>query len=161
MPLEFPNDDRMRDTATPVAEVRAAYLRPLSGTPAPDAPIAQGVTIFQVCEAHLAKAESEGAKYTLVVRQNTLLDFCVGLPSQFIRGRGTKKAKPKPADYVHDGYGTMPVGKLRPIHIDRWLQEHPNCNGSRRPQIQAVKRALHFLGFLLNLGERFGLVCVE
>jgi integrase len=134
----------MRDKDTPVAEVRAAYHRLLSGTPAPDAPVDDGVTIFQICEAYLAKAESEGAKSTLTVRQNTLFDFCVGLPSRFIPGRGTERDKPKPDDYFHDGYGTMSVGKLRPIHIDQWLQAHPNWNGSRRTQIQAVKRALNY-----------------
>lgn len=38
----------------------------------------------------------------------------------------------------------MAVEKLKPIHIDRWLQAHPKWKGFRRTKIQAVKRALNY-----------------
>ena len=39
----------------------------------------------------------------------------------------------------------MPSGELRPFHIHKWLDTHPNWgNGGRRMAIQAIKRMLNF-----------------
>lgn len=142
VPLEYENGDRMRSKNTPIADVKAAYHR-LMTTPLPPAP-EDGATILQVCTAYLAKVKDSGASSTLTVRTNTLFDFCFGLPSRFVPRNGKMPAKPKTSDYIHKGFGLMPVAQLRPIHIDKWLQYHPNWKGCRRTKIQAVKRALNY-----------------
>lgn len=124
----------MRDRDTPLADVKAAYKRSLS----PEPTSCDGVTTLEVCTAYLAKVESEGAAATFASRQATLFYFCFGLSMKFI------KAKPEPSDYIHKGYGRLAVAELLPIHIDRWLQAHPNWKGGHRTKIQAVKRALNY-----------------
>jgi integrase len=158
VPLEYPNGDRMRDKAAPVAEVRAAYLRLLSGqiaettarpASAPAVPTTQSysgndATVFQVCEAYLAKVESEGARSTLDTRRRILFDFCLGLPPRFMPKGKVEPPTPGPDDYLHDGFGALPAAKLIPLHLDKWLQAHPTWKGSRRTALQAVKRALNY-----------------
>lgn len=143
VPLEYENGDRMRDQNTPQADVKLAYHRMMAAPaqPADDGPDA---TVLQVCLAYLAMVEDSGAKSTFVSRQNTLFDFCIGLPSRFIQRNGNEPPKPTTGDYIHNGYGQMTVSQLRPIHIDKWLQAHPAWKGGRRTRIQAVKRALNY-----------------
>ncbi len=137
VPLEYDNGDRMRDQNTPQADVKAAYHRMMA---APDEPVDDGsdVSVLQVCLAYLRKVEDSGAKSTFISRQNTLFDFCYGLPSRFIERNGKQPPKPKAGDYAHDGFGQMSVSKLLPIHMDKWLQAHPRWKGGRRTRIQAV-----------------------
>jgi integrase len=142
VPLEYPNGDRMRDERTPPADIKAAYFR-LMSTPT-DQVETTDVSVLQVCNAYLATVEDSGAKSTLVVRENTLFDFCFGLPSRFVRRNGKEPAKPKKGDHIHPGFGRMAVSELKPLHIDKWLQAHPNWKGARRTKIQAVKRALNY-----------------
>jgi len=144
VPLEYENGDRMRSQNISAAEVKAAYLRCLTEPDVPDE--IGGATVLQVCTAYLDKVKCEGAEATHTSRQNTLFDFCFGLPSKFIADRPKKKPTPKPAakDYIHKGYGKMRVADLKPYHIDQWLQSHPTWKGGRRTKIQAVKRALNY-----------------
>jgi integrase len=142
VPLEYANGDRMRSKNTPLSDVKAAYLRLIAG-PVDDAP-ADGVTVLQVCTAYLAKVKDDGAASTFTGRQNTLFDFCFGLPSRFVPGRGIERPDPKTSDYIHDGFGRYAVSKLMPLHLDQWLQAHPTWKGGRRTRIQAVKRALNY-----------------
>jgi hypothetical protein len=132
----------MRDRDTPLAEVKAAYLRALV-EPSTDAPRA-AVTVGEVCDAYLAHVHDTGSKETFDGRQNTLFDFCKGLPSKFVPREGKAQKKPTPDDYIHDGFGHLAVDELRPIHVEKWLQAHPTWKGGRRTKIQAVKRALNY-----------------
>lgn len=143
VPLEYDNGDRMRDQNTPQADVKLAYHRLMV---APTEPSDDGpdVSVSQICLAYLAQVEDSGAQSTFISRQNTLFEFCYGLPSRFIPRNGKQPPKPKPSDYTHNGFGQMPVSKLLPIHMDKWLQAHPSWKGGRRTRIQAVKRALNY-----------------
>jgi integrase len=133
----------MRDRDVPISDVKAASQRLVSAPPeVPDD--ASEITVSQVCEAYLAKVQDSGAKATFDVRYRTIFDFCRGLPSRFMPR--DEKAPPTPSkrDFIHAGYGDMPVSALKPIHIDKWLQAHPNWKGARRTKIQAIKRALNY-----------------
>jgi integrase len=125
---------------TPAAALKAAYRRALT-TPEPTADPGDGVTLLEVCDAYLAKVKAEGAQATYVGRSATLFDLCQGLPYRFC---GEGKPKPKASDYIHKGFGSLPIADMRPIHLDRWLQAHPKWKGARRTKIQAVKRALNY-----------------
>ena len=142
VPLEYEDGGRMRDENTPPADVKAAYFR-LMAAPADQDEVGDA-SVLQVCDAYLATVEDSGAKSTLVSRENTLFDFCFGLPSRFVKRNGKVPPKPTKSDYSHAGYGKMPVSQLRPLHLDKWLQAHPNWKGGRRTRIQAVKRALNY-----------------
>lgn len=144
LPLEYENGDRMRSQNTPLSEVKAAYHRRMNAPSNPSS--IPDVTVLQVCTAYLDKVRDDGAEATHTSRQNTLFDFCFGLPSRFIADREKQKPTPKPTpgDYVHKGFGQLNVSDLRPIHLDRWLQAHPNWKGGRRTKIQAVKRAFNY-----------------
>ena len=142
VPLEYEGGDRMWDENTPQADVKAAYFR-LMAAPADQVDVGD-VSVWQVCNAYLATVEDSGAKSTLVSRENTLFDFCFGLPSRFVKRNGKVPPKPTKSDYIHPGFGRMSVSQLRPLHLDKWLQAHPNWKGGRRTRIQAVKRALNY-----------------
>ena len=162
--LEFENRDRMRDRNTPAAELKAAVRRATDAVAATPQVVAEDegpessvdtaaevqafageVTIEDVCTAYLARVQDAGAEATLISRRNTLFDWCYGLPSRFIQVDEAKpKSKPKQSDYIHDGYGLLPVSQLKPLHLDQWLQAHPTWKGGRRTRIQAVKRALNY-----------------
>lgn len=138
VPLEYPNGDRMRDRNTPIADVKAAYLRVLMGESTSSN--AGDPSILEVCTAYLAKAEADGAEKTFKDRADTLYDFCFGYPPRFRQSdtRPTKK------DRIHKGYGGMTTSDLKPLHIDQWLQAHKTWNGGKRSRVQAVKRALNY-----------------
>lgn len=144
VPLEYENGDRMRSKNIPVEEVKSAYRRSLIEPD--DSESVVDATVLQVCTAYLDKVKDSGAESTYTVRQNTLFDFCFGLPSRFVPGRKKQKPtqKPTPKDYIHKGFGALSVSQLRRHHIDKWLQSHPTWKGSRRTRIQAVKRALNY-----------------
>src|SRR5262249_14166652 len=78
-------------------------------------------------------------------RADTLYDFCTGLPSRF-RDKENGKTPPIPTqdDYVHRGYGRMPISEFKPLHIDQWLHAHETWKGGKRTRVQAVKRAFNY-----------------
>jgi len=133
----------MRGQNTPIAEVKAAYHRERAKPTVPQPVVAEPntVTVLAVCNAYLDQALAVNAKATYDNRADALFDFCFGLPARF---RHEGKAKPKPSDYIHSGYGQVLVGDLRPLDIDTWLQKHPTWKGAKRTKIQAVKRALNY-----------------
>ena len=141
VPLLFENGDRMREKATPTAELKAAYVRRLLEPTVTPASLSSNVTVLHVCTAYLDQVKSEGATATYDGRSRTLFDFCFGLPSRFL---GDDKPQPTASDYIHDGFGKQPVSALKPFHINKWLQAHPTWKGSKRSHIQAVKRAINF-----------------
>jgi hypothetical protein len=114
VPLEYENGDRMRDQNTPQADVKLAYHRMMAAPtqPADDGPNA---TVLQICLAYLAMVEDSGAKSTFISRQNTLFDFCMGLPSRFIERNGN--TPPKPADPA-----------AFPSQFQRRFPPHPKCH---------------------------------
>ena len=140
VPLVYENGDRMRDKKTPVAELKAAHARRLLE---PTAAVVEpnDVTVFHVCSAYLEQIKVEGAQSTYDGRSKTLFDFCFGLPSRFL---GDDKPKPTKKDYIHDGFGKLPVSSLKKFHVNKWLLAHPTWNGSKRTHIQAIKRAFNF-----------------
>jgi hypothetical protein len=84
--------------------LKAAHVR-LITTPAEAAQVVEAVetvTVEEVCLAYLEKVKADGAKSTYIVRQNTIFDFCVGLPSRFVPN-GKPKPEPKRSDYIHKG----------------------------------------------------------
>ena len=83
MPLEYDNGDRMRDQNTPQTDVKTAYHRIMAAPVVPPED-GQDVSVLQVCLAYLATVEDSGAPSTFISRQNTLFEFCYGLPSRFI-----------------------------------------------------------------------------
>ncbi|TWT87174.1 hypothetical protein Mal64_27100 [Pseudobythopirellula maris] len=83
------------------------------------------MTVFDVCTAYLAKVADSGAPSTFESRQRTLFDFTIGLPSRFVPKPGKEEKKPKRSDYLHDGFGKLSVPKLKPLHLDKWLQAPP------------------------------------
>jgi integrase len=142
VPLTYANGDRMRSENTPLAEVKAAYVR-LIVAPAQQTVESDGVTVEQVCTAYLQHVKHSGAESTFIARRVTLFDFCIGLPSRFIPN-GKPKPKPKKSDYAHKGFGRIEVASLKPLHLDQWLQSHKGWKGCRRTRIQAVKRAFNY-----------------
>jgi integrase len=139
--LEYENRDRMRDKETPAAELKAAYARYLTKPEATPVDPSSNVTVLQVCTAYLEQVKAEGATATYDGRSRTLFDFCFGLPSRFL---GDDKPKPKKRDYIHDGFGKLPISSLKKYHLNKWLQAHPTWKGSKRSHIQAIKRAINF-----------------
>lgn len=131
--------ERLREKDIPESVVREAHARWLL-TRQKEQPRTNSTTVLEVCQAYLAKAKSEGAKKTYDDRADTLYDFCMGVPPRYRK----RKDKPPASDRIHAGYGSMLVAKLKPIHIDQWLQSHPNWNGGKRTRIQAVKRSLNY-----------------
>lgn len=167
VPLEYVNGERMRDKATPIADVKAAHKRVIAANGAAKSvavvqpsnaataaeiaestnELSESLTVWDVCMAYLAEAKATGAETTYSARAGILFDFCFGLPARFRPfddPDAPPRPKPKDSDYIHDGYGQLPVHKLKPIHIDTWLQKHPRWKGGRRTKIQAVKRALNY-----------------
>jgi hypothetical protein len=95
----------------------------------------------------LAQAKATGATSTYQARAGILFDFCFGLPAKFRpHDDPTPPAKPKPTkdDYIHDGLGKLVASDLKRLHVDTWLQRHPEWRGGRRTKIQAVLRALNY-----------------
>lgn len=144
VPLLDDDGNHLKDKSTPKATVKAAYQRLISEPEQPAESDANspddGVTILEVCTAYLAKAETDNSPSTYASRAGTLFDFCYGLPSKF---RGSD-ATPKDSDYIHDGYGKLPVSRLLKLHLDRWLAKHKKWKGGKRTKIQAVLRALNY-----------------
>ncbi len=151
VPLLDEQGNRLRDKVTPKEVIEAAYDRlkarvkaeaeaKLSGVKLPDT-----VTILDVCMLYLVKAEHEDSAKTFKDRADTLYDFCTGLPARF-RDKKNGKEVPEPteSDYIHRGYGKMPISELKPLHIDQWLHAHATWKGGRRTRVQAVKRALNY-----------------
>ena len=133
--LEYENCDRMRDKETPAADLKAAYARQLAKPEAAPVDPSSNVTVFQVCTAYLEQVKAAGATATYDGRSRTIFDFCFGLPSRFL---GDDKPKPKTSDYIHDGFGKLPITSLKPFHLNKWLQAHPTWKGSKRSHIQAI-----------------------
>jgi len=92
--------------------------------------------------------EPRGVASTFRNRGRTLFDFCYGLPGEFFCDGDLKKRAAKgdaEAKRIHDGYGSLPVSELRPVHIDEWIEFHSGwTSGGQRTHIQAVKRAFNF-----------------
>jgi hypothetical protein len=64
----------------------------------------ESVTVEEVCLAYLEKVKADGAKSTYIVRQNTIFDFCCGLPSRFVPN-GKPKPEPRRGDFIHKDMG--------------------------------------------------------
>jgi integrase len=145
VPLEYDDRGRMRAKDTPLADIKAAYQKALGPSPEEnEVESGDGPTVMDVCLAYLAKVKDTGADATYSNRHHTLFDLCSGLPSRFIPVKGKPRVKPTADDYIHKGFGKLKVADLKPLHLDRWLQAHPNWKGGRRTKIQAVKRALNY-----------------
>ena len=113
----------------------------------PTAPLSQSdnITVLEVCQAYLSKViEEKGKNRTYELRARILFDFCFGLPPRFRAKDGKPGRKATKADKIHDGFGSLTVGELKKVHIDRWLQAHSEWDGCKRTQIQGVKRALNY-----------------
>jgi integrase len=50
-------------------------------------------------------------------------------------------------DFLQDfcgAYGTLLARELKPLHVTRWLDDHPGWKGSRRNAVVAVKQAFNW-----------------
>jgi hypothetical protein len=149
--LEDEQRNRLRDQRTPKEVIEAAYERAKAKAKAEADAKAKGirlpdsVTVLDVCMLYLVKAQNEDSKKTFNDRADTLYDFCTGLPARF-RDKKNGKPVPEPSkdDYIHRGYGKMPISELKPLHIDQWLHAHKTWKGGKRTRVQAVKRALNY-----------------
>jgi hypothetical protein len=95
----------MQDENIPLTNVKAAYFQ-LMAAPADQVEVGDA-SVLQVYDAYLATVHDTGAKSTLVGRENTLFDFCFGLPSRFVKREGKVPPKPAKNDYIHSGFGKM------------------------------------------------------
>ena len=98
-------------------------------------------TVESICKTYLDQCKATGAAGTHELRANLLFDFCAGFPARF---RVRPKSERKPSDRIHQGFGSMTIAELKPLHVDQWLAAHPAWGGSRRAAIQAVKRAMNY-----------------
>lgn len=96
--------------------------------------------LMEVCRAYLEHAEKHASPATLKMRAEMLFDFCTGYPPRF----RDSAEKPTPKDKIHPGLREKPVGDLIGKDIEKWLDAHPDWNGTRRIAIQAVKRCLNY-----------------
>lgn len=96
VPLNNETGERLCDERTPLAEVKAAYFRVMSGQDF-DEPV-ERVKVLDICQAYLAKVDDDGAPSTYEARQRTLFEFCFGLPSRFIPREGKPEKWPKHSD---------------------------------------------------------------
>jgi hypothetical protein len=149
VPLEYLSGERMLDKATPIADVKAAFIRAIAANGAAKSVMevqpsntvtatasagstneqSESLTAWDVCMAYLAEAKATGAETTYKARAGILFDFCFGLPARFRPDDdpdAPPKPKPKKSDYIHNGYDQLPVSQLKPFHIDTWLQKHPS-----------------------------------
>jgi hypothetical protein len=120
----------MRDRDIPISDVKAACQRLVSApSEAPDE--GREVTVTQVRDAFLTKVKDSGAESTFGVRYRTFFDFCRGLSSRFMPRDGKTPPTARKCDFIHGGYGDMPVSALKPI---KWLQAHraERGHGERR-----------------------------
>lgn len=134
--LRDEHNEPLRRRSTPITDLKAALKRII---PSPAVRV-NGVTLREVCYAYLEKTKADGALKTYRDRRDTLFDLCTGLPPKF----QAENSAPVMSDYIHKGYGDIPVAQLRPIDIDRWLAVHKTWGGGRRSRVQAVKRALNY-----------------
>jgi integrase len=73
----------------------------------------------QVCDLFLDHASRHNEPATYAWYKSFLQDFC-------------------------DHYGKVPAADLKPIHVTRWLDAHPDWKGGRRNAVAALKRAFNF-----------------
>ncbi|HEY2761237.1 MAG TPA: hypothetical protein VGI75_10850, partial [Pirellulales bacterium] len=133
--------EKLRDPKATARVIKNAYHNWLKTNPFKNADAdTSDITVIEVCNAYLAEVEANGAEQTFSRRADTLFDFCFGLPARF-REKHDKATK---SNKIHEGFGSMKVSELKPIHVDRWTQAHPSWNGGKRTKIQALKRALNY-----------------
>jgi hypothetical protein len=85
----------------------------------PQLPPAAAVLVCQVCDLFLTFSEKHNDARTFKWYKAYLQDFC-------------------------DSYGTMKAVELKPLHVTRWLDAHPDWGTGRRCAITAVKRAFNW-----------------
>jgi integrase len=148
VPLRGEDGTHLIDPLLPEEEVKKAYARWLlcNKEQAKRQAMGDSATVMRVVNDYLDHAKVSNRPSTYEKRGLFLFDFCFGLSSRFWDyGRGRKVPKPKPAEYIHPGYGEKQVGKIIPMDIQRWLDKHPGWGQStRRMAIQAVRRAFNY-----------------
>jgi integrase len=138
----------LKDPQTPDEVLKDAYARYRLGIQERMKREAVGDTapIGRICQDYLDHAKGNNRPSTFQKRGEFLFDFCHGLTAKFWDyGRGRRVPKPTAADYIHDGYGKLPVGQLIPMDVQRWLDKHSTWGaGTRRIAIQGLKRAFNY-----------------
>jgi len=148
VPLTDADGNRLRDPRLTETVLREAHARFLVSRNKPK-PTLGHVTLFEVCDYYLSRAEKECRASTVEKRADTLFDLCCGFPARF---RESKK-KPTEKDRIHPGYGHIAISDLRPHHLEAWIDSHKadKARGltgwltltGHRTRLQAVKRALN------------------
>lgn len=140
-PLRDDNGQHIKDRQVDEAVLRDAYARwRLSHDTTPEV---SGVTVREVCQTYLAKCKATDRPKTFAMRADALYDFCTGFPPRF-RKRDPGGDKTVKRERIHKGYGDLAASELIRLHLDEWIIAHENWNGSKRTQIQAVKRAFNY-----------------
>ncbi|HKB04963.1 MAG TPA: site-specific integrase [Gemmataceae bacterium] len=79
-------------------------------------PVRGKLTVAQVCDLFLDYSHKHHAADTYQTYRHFLQKFC-------------------------DAHGRLTAADVRPIHVTRWLDNHPSWKGGRRHAVMAVKRA--------------------
>jgi integrase len=95
-----------------------AFYKLMAADPA-NLPKPADIRTVQVCDLFLDHAERHNEPATFRWYQHFLQSFC-------------------------DLHGRVPAKDLKPIHVTRWLDAHPDWDGGRRNAVIAVKRAFNW-----------------
>ena len=148
IPLQTENGNPLREHETPIDEVERAYARFLLGQQEQARRLAVGDTtpILRIVQVYLQHCKANNRDSTFRKRGEYLFDFCYGLSPRFWDyDTGRKVPKPTKENYIHDGYGSKPVGELLPMDVQQWLDKHPTWGkGTRRIALQGLKRAFNY-----------------
>jgi integrase len=102
------------------AEAYRRYFEVMAGQPTGKMPEPlPDATVAAICDLFLDWCQKHNAPRTYEWYRDFLQDFC-------------------------DHLGKMPVADLKPFHVTRWLDRHPDWRSARRCAVVAAKRALNW-----------------
>jgi hypothetical protein len=99
-------------------EAQRAFYR-LMAAETPAAPVTTDTRVVAILDLFLEHSQKHNSPRTFEWYRDFLQDFS-------------------------DMYGMLRVEDLKPFHVNRWLDSHPDWNGTRRGAIIAVKRAFNY-----------------
>lgn len=146
-PLRDEQGKHVKDPKTPAAILRdlsAAYRRTKAEQAVVKAKAAQTILVEELVRTYLDYCKANNSASTYRTRLRMLSDFMTGLPPALSLGETEARKADKEAKRIHAGYGKKPVGEIRPLDIQQWVDSHPNWDGCKRFALQSVKRAFSY-----------------
>jgi len=113
-----PAPKKTKGSWNPPASILEAFYKLMAADPA-SLPDPDRVLTAQVCDLFLGHAERHNQRPTYLWYRHFLQGFT-------------------------DLYGRLPARDLKPLHVTRWLDAHPDWDGGRRNAVTAVKRAFNW-----------------